>query len=75
MKKYKYITISQTDTDEMFGKHPVYTIFNNRGHDVLGSLTYYQPWKQYVASFTARAVFNNSCLLDILDFMENEVQG
>lgn len=75
MKKYKYISIEQTDTDQIFGTLSVYTIINNRGKDQLGTIAYYPPWKQYVASFNQHAVFNNSCLRDILDFMENEVQG
>ncbi len=72
MKKYKFITIQQINKEIFEGK-PVYRIFNNAGHQQLGILSYYRPWKQYVFSSQSECVFNNSCLKDILDFMENEI--
>lgn len=70
MKKYKYITIEQKE-GEMFEKHPVYRIFNNRNKGQIGILSFYKPWKQYVFSSKTDCVFNNACLKDVLDFMEN----
>lgn len=70
MKKYKYITIQQED-NEMFADHPVYRIINNRAKNQLGILSYYKPWKEYVFSSQPECVFNNSCLRDVLDFIEN----
>jgi hypothetical protein len=67
-KKYKYITIKQVD-GELFDKKPVYRIFNNRTKSQLGILSYYKPWKEYVFSSKEDCVFNNTCLLDVLDFM------
>ena len=72
MKKYKYITIRQ-DNEEMFEKHPVYRIFNNRSGSQLGILSYYRPWKQYVFSSQPECVFNNECLKDVLDFIEIQI--
>ncbi len=68
-KKYKFITIKQVD-GELFAKKPVYRIFNNRTKSQLGILSYYTPWKEYVFSSMESCVFNNTCLLDVLDFMK-----
>lgn len=72
MKKYRYIIIRQ-DGEEMFNGKPVYRIHNNRSGDQLGILSYYPGWKQYVFSSQPECVFNDSCLRDVLDFMEHHV--
>ena len=72
MKKYKFITIKQMD-DEVFEKRPVYRIFNNRDKHLLGLISYYFPWKEYVFSSQEDCVFNNSCLRDVLDFIEKVI--
>lgn len=69
-KEYKFITIRQVN-DELFERHPVYRIFNNRSGKEIGMLSFYRPWRQYVFSSRENCVFNNGCLHDILDFMEN----
>ncbi len=83
MKKYKFITIEQEDNEAHEGR-PVYYICNNK--DLrraseerlprplpIGLLAWYKPWKQYAFSSHERAVFNKSCLRDIIDFIENEI--
>jgi len=72
MKKYKYITIEQKK-GEMFEKHPVYRIFNNRNKVQIGILSFYKPWKEYVFSSQPDCVFNNGCLKDVIDFIENHI--
>ena len=71
-KKYKYITIRQ-EGEEMFEGKLVYRIFNNKTNFQLGIISFYKSWKQYVFSSQLGCVFNNSCLRDVLDFMENEI--
>jgi len=73
MKKYKYITIRQ-DNNEIFKEKPVYRIYNNKSQDQLGILSFYKPWKEYVFSSLPDCVFNNSCLRDVLDFLEKEAK-
>lgn len=73
MKKYKWITIRQ-DGNEVFEGYPVYRIFNNKSGSQLGILSYYKPWKQYVFSSQPDCVFNNSCLKDVIDFLETETK-
>ena len=68
VKKYRFITIRQTN-EELFGGKPVYRIFNNKTNLQLGILSWYKPWRQYVFSSRDDCVFNDSCLRDVLDFM------
>ncbi len=83
MKKYKFITIEKEENEEHEGR-PVYYICSNK--DIrkalkerlprslpIGLLVYYKLWKQYVFSSHEGAIFNNSCLHDIIDFIENEI--
>lgn len=75
-KKYKFITICDeydNGKQEMFSGHPVYRIRNNRSKEQIGILSYYRSWKQYVFSSQPECVFNNSCLRDVLDFLENVI--
>ena len=71
MKKYKFITIRQ-DNEEMFEGKRVFRIFSNRGGALLGILSFYKPWRQYVFSSQPECIFNNSCLRDVLDYLEGE---
>lgn len=73
MKKYKFIEIFQDNMAETFNGKPVYRIYNNRSKEQLGILSWYKPWKQYVFSSRPECVFNNLCLRNVLDFMENEI--
>jgi hypothetical protein len=63
--KYKWITIEQRE-DELFDGKPVYRVFNNKSGDQLAVIT----WKCYVFSSREECVFNNSCLRDVLGFMD-----
>lgn len=73
MHKYKYITIRQNKNEE-FEKHPVYRIYNNKSGLQIGILSYYKPWKEYVFSSNEQCVFNNTCLRDVLNFIENIIK-
>lgn len=80
-KKYKFITIKQKmlmtgdlSRGEEFEGKPTYRIYNNKGGDQIGIISWYKPWKQYVFSSQPECVFNNSCLRDVLDFMESEAR-
>ncbi len=72
--KYKFITIKQVD-DEIFAKRPVYRIFNNSSGDQIGVLSYYSQWRQYVFSSREECVFNKSCLVDVLDFIDTAINN
>lgn len=69
---YKFINIRQSN-QEMWEGHPVYRIYNNKTSDQIGLISWYKPWKEYVFSSIPECVFNNSCLRDVLDFIENKV--
>jgi hypothetical protein len=72
-KRYKYISIKQVN-EEMFNNHPVYRIFNNKIGDQIGMISFYKPWKEYVFSSIEDCVFNNTCLYDVLDFIDNVIK-
>jgi hypothetical protein len=72
MHKYKFIFIDQVD-NEVFNKKPVYRIYNNRTKAHLGILSWHPPWKEYVFSSQPECIFNNSCMRDVLDFIENKI--
>jgi len=44
--------------------------YNNRNDDSLGCVTFYPIWKQWVIDFRPDMVFNNQCLRDIADFLD-----
>ena len=67
--KYKWITIAQ-HSQEGFNRRPVYRITNNKSGEQLGIISWFIPWKQYVFSSREDCVFNESCLKDVLDFLE-----
>lgn len=66
---YRFIVIEQRGS-EVFSGRPVYRIFNRRSGAQLGILSYYSPWKEYVFSSREDCVFNRSCLLDVLNFLD-----
>lgn len=68
MKKYKFITIRQCPNKIIM---PRYEILNNKSQNVLGNIYWYPAWRWYVFESKPECVFNNSCLRDILDFMES----
>lgn len=70
--RYKFIYIKHNG--ELFEGHPVYRIYNNKTQAQLGIISWYKPWKEYVFSSIPECVFNNSCLRNVLDFIENKTQ-
>ena len=73
MKKYQYITIQQVN-DKLHEGKPFYMITSNRKGSELGLIFYYPPWKQYVFSQSQENIlFNNGCLHDIIDYIENVI--
>jgi len=64
--EYKYISFKLTDgKDNKKGA----LCLNKKTGTVLGYIEYYKLWKQYAIEFLEDCVFNNSCLLDIADFL------
>ena len=69
MTTYKFIHFEKRQDPET--KKDFYAICNKKSGDVLGFLSYYNPWKQWVFYQAVQdVVFSASCLKDIIDFME-----
>lgn len=63
--KYRFIEFVP---HEVWGD--TWTCQNRKSGDVLGHVRYYPQWRQYVSQLYPSAVFNNSCLRDIADFLD-----
>lgn len=64
--KYKYIHFIKIEDKP---KTSVWQCLNNKSKAELGVVKWYPSWRQYCFFTTYQAVFNNSCLLDISDFI------
>jgi len=63
--KYKYIEFVQTDFESRWN------CINRRNKGILGSVSYYSRWKEFVfAAEDICVIFNNSCLRDIALFLD-----
>jgi len=51
------------------GKTSRWSIHNIRSQAFLGEIKWYSAWRQYCFFTTMDAVFNDSCMRDILDFI------
>lgn len=61
-KKYKWITIERVPNGE-------YYISNNKSNELIGVISFYERWNQWIVEFDDRAVFSASCLTDIAEFI------
>ena len=69
--KYKYIHFKKMEETlpDKNGRW-IYNIINNNSKTILGDVFYYYKWKQYVfTQAEENMIFNKSCLLDIIDFI------
>ena len=63
--KYRFIHFEQTI---LVG---IWNCINNRHSTILGVVSYYTPWKQYVFNAEDTGdIFSQDCLEDIIDFMK-----
>ncbi len=70
--KYKFIHFVESEIEmlKQHLPHKSYECRNNNSKDTLGYLIYYKAWKQYIFSQSKQGcMFNSSCLLDIVDFL------
>lgn len=71
MKKvYKYIKFTEYKKQGI-----AYELRNKKSNEVMGDVYYYSQWRQFVIDFREDCVFNNQCLLDIADFLEQLNKG
>ncbi len=63
---YKYLHFEEIETKK---KTSEWSCRNNRKKDELGIIKWYGTWRQYCYFPTVQAVYNESCLRDIGDFI------
>lgn len=62
---YKYIYFEKCTVGGVF-----YAMNNKRSEESLGSIYYYEQWKQFVVEPLEGCVFNTQCLCDIAHFLK-----
>lgn len=45
-------------------------VINKKHNSMLGSIEYYKPWKQYVFTPEEDTIFNDTCLQDIVQKLQ-----
>jgi hypothetical protein len=65
--EYNYLSFDFTEKQPK--KTSSWNCRNKRTKDVLGVVKWYSAWRQYCFFPTCPAVYNNSCLSDISDFL------
>jgi hypothetical protein len=72
--KSRFINIKHVE-GELYEGYPVFRIYSDKGGGQLAIISWYRPWKEYVFSSQPECVFNNSCLRDVLDFIETKINS
>ena len=67
--RYKHIYFDEVPT-MIVEEHCTWFCRNNKTDDVLGTLTYYSPWKRWVFEGEQDCLFDESCLADIIHFIK-----
>jgi len=66
--RYKHIHFDKVTED--FANKPMYYCMNNKTKLWLADVFYYKPLKKYCFRSYEDAVFDESCLVDITDFLK-----
>lgn len=67
--KYKFINFEKSDRKN--AGRPVYYVKNNKTGVQLGVVYYEKKWRKYAIYTREGIIFDDKCLKDIIDFMEN----
>ena len=46
---------------------------NNKTKDVLGTVTWYAPWRRWVFEGEPDCLFDHNCLRDVIDFLQKQL--
>lgn len=53
-------------------KTHVWHVVSKHYGDTLGAIKWYGPWRQYILEAEAGVVWNHTCLLDIVSFLQTQ---
>ena len=67
--KYKHITFGYPEFDRSYDPPKIKYLCYNSADEDLGVVEWYAPWNQYVYRDTSNAIYSQSCLVDIDDFL------
>ena len=70
--KYKFIHFIESKDGELTAENKIgYECRNNKTGKVLAYIFYYELWKGYCfTQADAQIIFNDKCLVDIIDFLK-----
>lgn len=63
--KFKFIHFEEATT--LYGSG--WEVKNNRTNHLLGEITFYAEWDDYVFQASPKTIFNDECLNDIIQFI------
>ncbi len=52
------------------GSEGHWAILNKKDNGVLGDICWYKPWRKHVAYFRKASIFDEGCLSNIAEFLE-----
>ena len=52
------------------GKTEIWNVLSKNSGFILGQIKWYGPWRQYSFSPSPHSVFNNACMSDIQEFID-----
>lgn len=70
---YEYIKFEKIDYPNR--KTSVWLIKNKKSDDVLGSVSWSAPWRQYCFFSKEGCIFSRSCMEDIIDFINIQMHS
>jgi len=66
--RFKHIYIDEAAVSSS-GKTSLFVVMNKKGDYPLAEIKWYAPWRQYCFFPLSDTVWNNSCLQDVLGFI------
>ena len=75
--RYKYIHFEQRDDTFLAAFHdlPVYLVVTNKESKYLGTIQWFEPWKEFCFFPCTATLWSKECLSDIIDFFEQLEKG
>ena len=69
MSKYLYLKVNPYKKN---GTKLVYWVVSKKGKGILGEIAWYYKWRQYCFYPAPNTLFNKSCMIDIIDSINDQ---
>jgi hypothetical protein len=71
--KYRYIHFEKSGGGLDNSGKPGWWCRNNNSDDTLGTIVWFPAWRQHVFSPCKDTIYSVDCMLDIIDFINNQI--